>query len=536
MSIIRAAVVATALATVLPAQSLCWGNSIPGAYLRCSPGVLGRQISADFGSSSQPNGFALLSFSFGIGPTTSPFVGPICLDVTSPAYTVMFFLLDATGNAHWSPTVPSDPNWLGFHPFFLDAATLETAGISVSKTVRLGIEAGDSFDPLPAQGFGTLHTATPLYIGPFDPRNEVLLAGGAAGSIITPTPMNATMLFSPLDRTFRAGPPMNMPRSGHQAVKLLDGRILITGGMTTGGLGTATCEIYDPLTNTLAPAGAMSAPRICHAISLLPDGRVLVTGGFSDWSTASTQFALMCSTAQSTSEIYNPSTNGWTPGPTMASTRAGQTHTTLLDGRVLIVGGVATGHTLTALGGSFQVPFFTGSCEIFDPATNTLAAAAPLTLPRGFHGASRLANGDVLVTGGAASTFSGGANVAACMSDCVRWLWSGNQSWAAVAPLTTPVAFHTQVADPSGNAVVMGGFTGQFGFAPASSQVGVHDGTTFTQTRDLGLHAVFTQTSTARAGHSCTLLQDGTFLVWGGQTPVIFTSIQTWTDGYVYVQ
>jgi hypothetical protein len=283
----------------------------------------------------------------------------------------------------------------------------------------------------------------------------------------------------------------------------------------------------------MAPAGAMSAARMCHGISLLPDGRVLVTGGFSDWSTASTQFAQMLSTAQSSSDIYNPATNGWTPGPTMASTRAGQSHTTLLGGRVLIAGGVAAGQTLGFGTGPYQVPVFTGSCEIFDPVTNSLAPTAPLTQPRGFHGASRLANGDVLVTGGAASI--GSYYVAACSADCVRWSRLAG-TWSSVAPLSTPTAFHTQVADPAGNAVVMGGFTGQFGLAPASSQVGVHDGTTFTQTRDLGLHAVFTQTSTPRAAHSCTLLQDGTFAVWGGQTPNGINAIQTWTDGYVYVQ
>jgi hypothetical protein len=400
--------------------------------------------------------------------------------------------------------------------------------------VRLGIEAADSFDPLPAQGFGSLHTATPLFLDSFDPRNEVLLAGGATGSIITPTPMNATMLFSPLDRTFRAGPTMSVPRGSHKAVRLLDGRVLITGGMTTGGLGTPTCELYDPLTNTLAPAGSMSTARMSHAISLLNDGRVLVTGGFSDWTSASTLFAQSLSTAQATSEIYDPAANGWTPGPHMASTRAGQTHTTLLDGRVLIVGGVAGGQILTTpySPAQYQVPIFTASCEIYDPVTSTLAPAPSLALARGFHGASRLPNGDVLVTGGAASTGSAGA--AACIRDCVRWNGTG---WVSVAALTSGVAFHTQETDAAGNALVMGGFTGEFGFAPASNQVGVHDGTTFTQTRDFGLHAYFTQTSTLRAGHSCTLLQDGTFLVWGGQTPIsINLSIQTLTDGYVYVQ
>src|SRR5262249_40764209 len=161
-------------------------------------------------------------------------------------------------------------------------------------------------------------------------------------------------------------------RSGHQAVKLFDGRVLITGGMTTGGLATASCEIYDPATNTMAPAASMSAQRICHGISLLPDGRVLAAGGFSDWSNAGGRFGQVLSTAQSSSEIYDPAFSNWTQGPTMASPRAGQSHTTLLDGRVLIAGGVTGGGTVVVNPYS-QVPFFTSGCEIFDPATNSLA-------------------------------------------------------------------------------------------------------------------------------------------------------------------
>src|SRR5262249_40880710 len=272
-----------------------------------------------------------------------------------------------------------------------------------------------------------------------------------------PWPVNAAMVFSPLGRPFRAGPPRSLPRSGRQAVKLLDGRVLITGGMTTGGLATAACEIYDPATNTMAPAASMSALRICHAISLLPDGRVLAAGGFADWSNAAGQFGQMLSTAQASSEIYNPAANSWTPGPTMASARAGQSQTTLLDGRVLIAGGVAGGTTLNGFG-PYQVPVSTRTCEIFDPATNSLAPAASLALPRGFHGASRLANGDVLVTGGAMSDSN---LVATCSADCVRWSWAAS-TWSQVAPLSTGVAFHTQVADPLGRAVVIGGFTGQF--------------------------------------------------------------------------
>src|SRR5262249_6647357 len=158
------------------------------------------------GSANLPNGFALLSLSFGLGPTTAAFVGPTCLDVLSPGYTVLFFLLDAAGNVHWSPSVPADPNWLTFPPYFMNALTLDLTGFSVPKTVRLGFESADAYDPIPATTPRAMHSATALYASPFDRRYEVLIAGGATGTIILPTPLVTTTLFSPLDRTFRTGP------------------------------------------------------------------------------------------------------------------------------------------------------------------------------------------------------------------------------------------------------------------------------------------------------------------------------------------
>lgn len=532
--------VTAVLASALPAQNLCEGNGIGLPYLHSTPAVIGGTFRADFGSPTAPNSFALLSFSGGTGPSVAPFVGPVCLDVASPIYVVLFFLLDGTGNIRFTANIPNNPAQFGLAPLYINAVVLDAAGLGMSKTARLQWEVRNSFDPLPATTARALHTATPLWRDARDNRHDVFVAGGATGSILTPTAIATTARWSPLHRAWTPGPLMSLPRSGHRAVLLLDGRVLITGGATTAGAGTPSCDLYDPVTNTIAPAASMGTPRMGHGISLLSDGRVLVTGGLPDWQNAAQQFAARLTGALDTTEIYDPATNTWTPGPTMAARRAGHTHTTLLDGRVFIVAGVNGGATILAGGFTpIQVPSFTDTCEFFDETTNQLspAPAIPLgtsALGRGYHAASLLPSGRVLVSGGAASIGSYGA--AACSNDCT--VFDVAAGWSATASLSNGVAFHTQVDDAAtGDVVILGGYTGEFGFAPASAQAGFHSGTQFTPAADLGTHAFLTgQMPTARAGHSCVALQDGTFFVWGGQTPDFTQTITDYADGYVFVR
>jgi N-acetylneuraminic acid mutarotase len=69
---------------------------------------------------------------------------------------------------------------------------------------------------------------------------------------------------------------MDLPRSGHTATLLTDGRVLIAGGYN--GEYLATAEVYDPASNTWRTI-SMASPRSNHTATLLQDGRVLVTGG-----------------------------------------------------------------------------------------------------------------------------------------------------------------------------------------------------------------------------------------------------------------
>ncbi|MBK8096667.1 MAG: hypothetical protein IPK26_06140 [Planctomycetes bacterium] len=547
-SLVRSLVLLAA-SSAAGAQNLCEGNGLGSAYIRNTPAILGGSATVELGSPADPFGAAFLSFSTGIGPTTSPipFVGTLCFDVFSPIYSAHFHLLDAAGRATSNFAIPNDPTQLGYAPLFLNNAVLRAGPqLSISKTTRLQWEQANQHRLLPPQptvGPRHSHTATALWQTPHDNRQDVLIAGGATGSIVSPAANATTAIFSPLTRTLRAGPFLSLPRAFHASILLPNGKVLISGGSTTNAAGTATCDLYDPANDSIVPVASMNFPRMGHRLSLLPNGRVLATGGFADFQNAASNWAARLGTAQSTTEVYDPIADVWTVGPSMASRRAGHAQVTLLDGRILVIAGVSGGTTINVSGTLVQIPTYTQSCEFLDPTTLTFALGPALPLPsnifapnqgRGFHGASVLPNGDVLVTGGAANIGSNG--ISASTADCVRF---NGTAWVAAGVLPIGVSFHTQVTDPdTGDAIVTGGFTAEFGFAPSAANVARHNGTTVTALTSMGLHSGLGQlTPSLRALHTCTVMQDGTLFVFGGQNPeILHGTITTHADGLLYIR
>src|SRR6266853_6811000 len=78
--------------------------------------------------------------------------------------------------------------------------------------------------------------------------------------------------------TWASGGAMAQPRAGASAVRLQDGRVLITGGDTGAGP-TATADFVGN-DGFASAAPLMGAPRSSHISVVLNDGRILVAGGF----------------------------------------------------------------------------------------------------------------------------------------------------------------------------------------------------------------------------------------------------------------
>jgi NHL repeat/Galactose oxidase, central domain/Kelch motif len=183
--------------------------------------------------------------------------------------------------------------------------------------------------------------------------------------------------------TFTPTGSLHVARAGHQATLLLDGRVLVTGGHDNAGNAIAPAEIFSAVTGTWSTAASNLTPRMDHAAARLRDGRVLVVGGASSFSSCG---------PNATAEIYDPSSGEWSRTSDLPiATGSGAIAVTLRDSRVL------------AAGGGNRCGEIVKTAALFNPSTNTWSTTASMTVPRAFHSAVLLADGRVLVTGGAAA-------------------------------------------------------------------------------------------------------------------------------------
>lgn len=164
-------------------------------------------------------------------------------------------------------------------------------------------------------------------------------------------------------------------RAAHTVTPLPSGQVLLVGGMDGSGGGLASVELFDPTENSVHELGSLSERRVSHTATLLADGRVLVAGGYNGEYLRSV-------------EVFDPTTRRFSPAGSLLEGRSGHTATPLPDGRVLFVGGVGSGWT------------FLRSAELYDPGTGRSEAVDSMSVPRESHTSTLLEDGRVLVVGG----------------------------------------------------------------------------------------------------------------------------------------
>lgn len=233
-------------------------------------------------------------------------------------------------------------------------------------------------------------------------------------------------------------PSMLEGRGAQTATLLPNGNVLVVGGSQIWRA-VASAALFVPSTNSWRPAGSMSTPRMGQTATLLNNGDVLVAGG-SDADLATID-------AVSSSELYDPKTNSWSPAASMHVARAFHTATLLPDGRVAIIGGVEQiNQRYVAL----------ADVELYDPTRNTWSIAAPEPRPRGMHAAVLLNDGRILILGGSGSRPVAARPGALATQNSVDLYDPSTNSWSLLPSMHYARALPTGMLLPDGRVLVIG--------------------------------------------------------------------------------
>jgi hypothetical protein len=260
---------------------------------------------------------------------------------------------------------------------------------------------------------------------------------------------------------------------------------------------TVTASATVTVTNSssgFTPTGSLHEARGLHTATLLPDSKVLVAyGSNSSAYTAATGYVGLSSI-----EVYDAGTGTFTEivGDDGAG-KFGHTATLLSDGKVLLAGGFV--NSVWDYSGSTS----DNGAGLYDSATGVFSETGNMTANRGDHTATLLANGKVLIAGGADLDPTGTGLASAELYD------PSTRTFTRTGNMAVGRFLHTATQLQNGRVLIVGGALTSASDPVATAEVYDPATGTFTMT---GVMA------TAREQHTATLLADGRVLIVGGTT------------------
>ena len=171
---------------------------------------------------------------------------------------------------------------------------------------------------------------------------------------------------------------LNAARASHTAT--LTGQSVVVIGGESAGTVLASAEVYQ--NGAWSPAGSLTEARTQHTATKLQSGKILVVGGQAD---------VAGGTILASTEIFDPATSSFTPGPSLGVERSGHVavaYTHQGQEYVLIAGGSSTSGSLN-------------SAEVYDVTAGIFfPVAAPMIQDRVGAQAVRLSSGQIVIQGG----------------------------------------------------------------------------------------------------------------------------------------
>jgi MYXO-CTERM domain-containing protein len=303
-------------------------------------------------------------------------------------------------------------------------------------------------------------TARTTFAGVPLPSGDLIVAGGCtetnctqmndAGFCVAQLCTQSTKLaerYSFDAGSWVAAGSLSSPRFAPMGAPVGNGEALLAGGCDVSSC-TANVERWSAAANTWSERAPLPAPRGYGTATVLADGRVLVIGGCAD---------PLCTTVLSDATVYDPVANTWTAAGSMSSPRAGQSATLLKDGTVLVAGGCmdsACMHVLSSAdiwsaSAASDAGTGDGGGDEDGGAGGQFAAAPSMAGARHHHTANLLANGEVLMAGGANTTGASIPTSEVYLPLAREWIGTGAMLMAR--------AFHIGVDLSDGKVLVSGG-------------------------------------------------------------------------------